>query len=512
MTLEKKIRAYILTLLMVSFIIFLIIFGRDQLKRIDKETRKNLSNVAFLISTNHFIQENLAFKNSEKIQKKVDAIVDNLDEIDMVVVTDITGKRYSHVNKKLIGQNFVGGDEKEVIEKGTSYFSRARGTLGPALRRFVPIYYRGEQIGFVMVGKLYWKIEKGHKDTLLYISLIIFIIFTLIYLAALLLAKSIKSELKGLEPREICNLYEENQSIFETLEEGIATIDLEGRYTKKNQAAEEILGGAAEPALGGLIGGVIRDFIPIYDREVNIGSKGAFVSLIPLFKRGVPIGIILTIKDSRKVTKKAEEITGVNLVIESLRANIHEFKNKLHVILGLLALDEVEEAKKFIQDIQKNSSLNKVELTAMEDSILNGLIIGKVNIAKEKGIELEVAESSVLWREHGNITTQDLIVIIGNLLENAIEASAASSKKKIDLFLYEDEDRIEIQVGDTGSPIEEPQSIYKKGYSTKGRDRGEGMSLVLERVEFYRGAIDLEQGKGKKTFTVILKKEGGVKC
>lgn len=509
MTLEKKIRTYIFILLLVGFTIFFLIFGRYQLKRADLETRKNLSNVAFLISNDDFIQENLAFKRSDKIQKKVEKIVKSLDEIDMVVVTDINGKRYSHVNRNLIGQNFVGGDEREVIERGTSYFSRARGTLGPALRRFTPIYYRGEQIGFVMVGKLYWKIEKGHKDTLLYISLIIMVTFTLIYTAALLLARSIKSELKGLEPREICNLYEENQSIFETLEEGIATIDLEGRYTKKNQAAEEILGGGAEGALRELIGGVIRDFVPIYDREVMIGVKGAFVSLIPLFKRGVPIGIILTIKDSRKVTKKAEEITGVNLVIESLRANVHEFKNKLHVISGLLSLNEVEEAKKFIREVQGNSSVNKVEVTAMEDSILSGLIIGKINIAKERGIELEVDRSSILWREHGNITAQDLIVIIGNLLENAIEASAGAIDKRIDLLLYEDEERIEVQVRDRGVSIKDPQFIYIRGYSTKGRNRGEGMSLVLERVNFYRGSIDLEQEDGEKRFTVVVWKEEG---
>ncbi len=360
-----------------------------------------------------------------------------------------------------------------------------------------------------MVGKLYWKIAKGHKETLLYISLIILVTFTFIYTAALLLARSIKSELKGLEPREICNLYEENQSIFETLEEGIATIDLEGRYTKKNQAAEEILGGGAGGALRGLIEGVIEDFVPIYDMEVMIGARGAFVSLIPLFKRGVPIGIILTIKDSRKVTKKAEEITGVNLVIESLRANIHEFKNKLHVISGLLSLNEVEEAKKFIQEVQGNSSVNKVEATAMEDSILSGLIIGKINIAKERGIELEVDRSSILWRDHGNITTQDLIVIIGNLLENAIEASASATDRRIDISLYEDEERIEVQVRDRGVPIEEPQSIYKRGYSTKGRNRGEGMSLVLERVNFYRGSIELEQDEGEKAFTVVVWKEEG---
>lgn len=237
MNLEKKIRIYISVLLLTSFFLLLILLGNTVWKNNRKTTEESLSNVSFLIATDSFIQKNLYLKNSQEMKEKVDLIVDSLNDIDMIVISDLTGKRYSHVNPDLIGRYFVGGDEKRVIKDGSSYFSRARGTLGVALRRFDPIYFEGEQIGFVMVGKLYWKIQDLQKKTIIHLSILTSFIFLLIYMGTLLLSRSIKNELKGLEPKAIGKLYEENESVFETLKAGIVLINLDGDITKKNQAA-----------------------------------------------------------------------------------------------------------------------------------------------------------------------------------------------------------------------------------------------------------------------------------
>jgi len=508
MNLEKKIRIYISVLLLISFFLLLILLGNTVWKNNKKTTEESLSNVSFLIANDSFIQKNLYLRNSQEMKEKVDLIVDSLNDIDMIVISDLTGKRYSHVNPNLIGKYIVGGDEKKVINEGTSYFSKAKGTLGVSLRRFDPIYFEGEQIGFVVVGKLYWKIEDLQKKTIIRLSLLTSFIFLLIYMVTLLLSRSIKNELKGLEPKAIGKLYEENESVFETLKAGIVLINLDGDITKKNQAAHMMEVDKYRESLGESIHSVLEDFNPIYDREIFLGEKRTFISLIPISKKNQIMGIVLTIKDSNMVTKQAEKITGVNLIVDSLRANIHEFKNKLHVILGLLTLNEVEEAMNFIQSIQSNSPITIIDNTSISDPILSGLIMGKINIAKERGVILEVSESSLLLEKHKDIDTQDLVIIIGNLLENAIEASLHSEKKFISLDLSEDDKMISIQVSDMGVPIENLKDIYTRGFSTKGSGRGEGLAIVMERITFYNGDIHLDQLEDKKIFKVVLTKGG----
>jgi len=134
--------------------------------------------------------------------------------------------------------------------------------------------------------------------------------------------------------------------------------------------------------------------------------------------------------------------------------------------------------------------------------------MGKINIAKERGVILEVSESSLLLEKHKDIDTQDLVIIIGNLLENAIEASLHSEKKFISLDLSEDDKMISIQVSDMGVPIENLKDIYTRGFSTKGSGRGEGLAIVMERITFYNGDIHLDQLEDKKIFKVVLTKGG----
>lgn len=510
MNLEKKIRIYLSTITTIGFTLILIAFGMLTWKNTERTTKNTLSNISFLIASDPFIQENLYLENSQKVQNKVNIIVEELNDIDMIIISDTTGKRYSHVNPELIGKYFVGGDEKDVLRNSNSYFSKAHGTLGRALRRFEPIYYKGNQIGFVMVGKLYWKITNLRNKNIINTFFITVSIFFITYIGALLLSRNIKNELKGFEPKQISKLYEENEAVFEALEEGIVIINLQGKITKKNQAAKDMRIDTYENSLRESIIEVLSNFEVIYNRTVFLGDRRTFISLIPISEKDEKIGIVITIKDSNMVTKEAEKITGVNLIIDSLRANIHEFKNKLHVILGLLTLNEVDEAKKFIQDIQSDSTaiINK---HSIGDSILSGLIMGKINIAKEKGIQLTLTDDSSLFEVHKKITTHDLVIIIGNLLENAIEASLDSSVKNIQLAIYEDDYQIEIEVTDQGSPIDSTVDIFIKGYSTKGTGRGEGLSLVKETVSFYDGSLSIEQKEDKKIFTIILKK-GGNPC
>ena len=509
MKLENRIRIYILTLLTLSLVITSGLFIERELRLIEEKVRGNLKNVTSLMARDPFIQKNLYERNSDLIQDYVEKTMESLEEVDLIVVADMNGRRFSHVDRDKVGKQFVGGDEKKVIETGESYFSRAKGTLGISIRRFEPVEYRGEQIGFVTVGKLYWKIQKVKQGVVTYFATALVMVILLSFIPASTLSHSIKKELKGFEPNEIGKIYEEKKTIFESIHEGIVAIDQKGQITRMNKAAEGILKDNSRlDKLKEFSRETMESGHGIYDREINLQNKKVFINSIPIFRDKNPLGVVLTMRDSEEVNKRAKEITGFSQLIDSLRANIHEFKNKLHVILGLLELGEVDEAIKYITRLEDEVGASRFENANIDDSILLALLTGKLNIAMEKGVKLKLIKGSSLMSDHGRITTSDLVIIVGNLIENALEACDRSMKNGIEVYLKESDEDILIMVLDTGLPIAfDVEKIFEKGISSKkGNTRGSGLALVKEKIDLYGGEMQVNQKEGTKTFKIRIYK------
>ena len=452
MKLETRIRSYIMLLLTVCLALVSMIFINREFGNKEMNVKSNLANVASLMARDRFVQGNLFNKNSNAVQSYIEKILTSLNDVDMIVIADMTGKRYSHVDPDKIGKYFVGGDEEKVIGEGKSYFSRAGGTLGISLRRFEPIHYQNKQIGFVMVGKLYWKINKMKSEVIRYFLTALFLIVFLSFFPASALSNSIKEELKGFEPNEIGEIYEEKKTIFESIHEGVIAINNSGKITNMNKAAKTILNNSSLEKLKDLGRETLEFGEEEYDREVNLQKRKVFVNAIPVFKNEETIGVVLTLRDSEEVNKRAREITGFSHLIDSLRANIHEFKNKLHIIMGLLELNEIEEAINYIMKLENETGRERFENTNIDDSILLALLTGKLNTARERGIKLTLAEGSNILNDHNEISTSDLIIIVGNIVENAIEACEYSEIKQVEVCLEENNEKIFIQVSDTGEP------------------------------------------------------------
>ena len=157
--------------------------------------------------------------------------------------------------------------------------------------------------------------------------------------------------------------------------------------------------------------------------------------------------------------------------------------------------------------MQENSS-NK--FAKIEDNYVRGLLISRDLVAKERKVEFFLTEESFLYKNHGVIDSNDIVTILGNLIENAFEACALLDKihKKVEVTLYEDESIVEIQVRDNGIPINEyiKKRIFEQGVSSKGEGRGTGLYLVKNRVELYDGEINIEDFDDEKIFVVTILK------
>ena len=245
-------------------------------------------------------------------------------------------------------------------------------------------------------------------------------------------------------------------------------------------------------------------------KELIIQGKKIFVTLKTMYKGDKYLGILITLSDKENISKIAKEITGIDEVIKDLRANVHEFKNNLHVILGLIKLGEYSEAEKYILKIQNIQKDNINEFSNIRDYYVRALLLSRKLVAKERNIKFNLNIDSSLDNNHQIIDSQDIVTILGNLIENAFEACAQSDKenKYVEVYIKEDIDNIELVVKDNGIPIDEEirNNMFIRGVSSKGDNRRIGLDLVKNKVELYNGDINVIEENDEKVFKIIILK------
>ncbi len=461
-----------------------------------------------------------AFNLSEPAQKiqPLAERIRKVTETSYVVVFNMNTIRYSHTVPERIGQHFVGGDEGDSLQ-GKQYVSKARGTLGLSLRAFVPIFdSSGSQIGVVSVGQLVSDLETESRklsSILYYASGISLIVGAL---GAYLLSRNIKNILFGLEPHEIAALLEERNIIISSIKEGIVAIDRNEKVILINQNARKILGIEQLTEYGTVtdiipnskLPAIIKSGKPELDEEQVFNKNVVLVNRIPMFSNGEVIGAVATFRDMSEVRTLAEELTSVKQYVEGLRVQQHEFLNKLHVIAGLLQLKQYREAINYtLKTVTKNQEILDILRSRVEAPTISGLLLAKINGAREVGIEIKISEDSYLpaLKEEA---IGPLVSILGNLLQNSIEAlrSFSSNRRKIHLSFSGYKSRFIISIYDTGPgiPAEILSRIYEEGFTTKeeSKNRGMGLFLVKQQVECLEGTIEYTLEKG---FTVSLPKE-----
>lgn len=426
-------------------------------------------------------------------------------DVMFIVVMDMKGIRKSHPNPDLIGESFVGGDEKEVLQ-GREHISTSKGTLGESLRAFTPIYNNeNEQIGAVAVGisleNVQDALEKSHENILL--GSLMGILAGVA--GAILLAKYIKRILLGLEPSAIAKILVERSTMLQSVHEGIIAVDHDSKITLVNKSALRIFENANLP--DNPVGMKIYDYMPSskldrvlktgraeLDEELTINGVSILVNRVPLLVNDQVVGAISTFRDKTEVNRLAEQLTGVRTYAESLRAQSHEFMNKLHVILGMVRMGYHDELAGFISKLVDHRNQEAGIITRnIKDPALAGFLMGKLSYAREENVELNIINETVIPEPDTDETTHELITIIGNLIDNAAEALGEYEDRTIHLHLKYLHQQLFIKVTDSGPGIPDDilDKVFEKGFSTKGEGRGYGLYLVKQSIERLGGTIEV---------------------
>lgn len=420
------------------------------------------------------------------------------------VVTDMHGVRYSHPNARLIGKRFIGEDIQPAFA-GKENVAVNHGVLAPALRVFTPVFNdRQQQIGVVVVGislsKVDEQIAKGRWDVLLTV------LFSALVcgIGTWSLVRGLKRVLLGLEPQEISTQFQQRQAMLHSLKEGVVAVDVEGRVTLINPAASEILlsGPGKEIAHTPLLADlheVLQTGEPIYDRELGCNGFLLISNTVPVRSQNAIVGAISTFRDKTEVSQLLQRLDGMVNYVDALRTTSHEFMNKLHVILGLLNMKSYDKLEEYVLQTAHTYQADIGEIQhRIKSPVVAGFLIGKIQRAKERGFTLNLAEESLVPDCPNEKQVTVLVTVLGNLIENALDAMSGQSEGEVGLLLHYQNGWLSGEVSDDGPgiPPANIDAIFNKGFSTKGENRGVGLFLASQQLQELGGTLAVESEPG----------------
>ena len=495
---------------------------------IDKRDQ-NLQNIAEAVANSPLVDDKIENPDDEKttelLNEYLDSLKTTLDNIDVISFVSRDNVRLYHSNHDLIGTEYDGTiPEFEKVSK-EYYTANETGPSGSQRRAYAAVYDKnGNYTGFVMTIML---LENIKAETLQ-----ILFIFALITIAAILieliisaeLSSSIKKSLHGYEPNVFSAMFQVRDNILESLNEGVLAVDKNGVVQFANRSAAKMLGKkkAKElintPFTDCCNDGFIKNVISTGEKEFNIqeqsiDNSNVLIDCIPIREKDDIIGAVAILHNREEYTKLMEDLAGTRYLVDSMRANNHDFTNKLHVIMGLIQMEMYNEAVSYIENISivQRETISKI-MSVVDEPSIAALLIGKSARASELNIKFILSEESHYSKTDLYLPPELMVTVIGNLIDNAFDAMNIKDidrQKELHFGIYSREDALLITVDDTGVGIgkDNVEHIFDNGFSTKGEGRGTGLCQVKEMVEAVGGKITVESQENVGTsFTVSFSK------
>jgi two-component system CitB family sensor kinase len=441
-----------------------------------------------------------------ELNKQIEHIRE-LTAASFIVIGDRDTRRIVHPDSDKLGKPMVGGDSKAAL-RGERYVSIAKGSLGESIRGKVPVLSeQGEVIGLVSVGFLVQSIEPLIRARSAEIMLWGLLLVGLSILAAVYIGQRVRNAIFGLQPDEIARLFSEQDAILNTVRSGIIALDPEGNVRNLNQRACEILGKPISCIHQPL---KLEDLLPehteflmhnqqrpIVGFELFAADKRIVLSRYALQVQGQADGILLSMRPADELEYLSQQLTKVQAFAELLRVQTHDYSNKLNLIGALIQMGQTEQAIELIGQESKGSQAQIHHLLErIQDPVLAGLLVGKYHKARELNVILELNPDSLL----GAITRKDMlervVSILGNLIDNAIEAAIRASDTrtpKVRVTVDETSKTLLFDVEDSGFGLgDDKDVIFTPQYSSKsGAEHGIGLYLVKTNLDSCRGSLEI---------------------
>ncbi|WP_329438159.1 sensor histidine kinase [Streptomyces canus] len=515
--LSARILANQLAILALTGVIGFVLFAFAQRGEIDRAYEQRALDIAQTTAAEPQIQQAVEHGGGGDVVQTVAERIRKASGASYVVVIDLHGIRHSHPDSALIGEPV--GDPIVVLD-GRPHVGSDQGATGRSANGKAPLYGP--------TGKLVGEVSAGipERDVLgeLWRELPTFGLYAAIAVAlgsaaAFLLARRLKQSTFGLELEEIAGLLQDREAMLHGIREGVIAFDPDGRITVVNDEARHLLG------LGTALGSRLEEVLPdgrlrraldgtLTGTDLNVLTDDhcLVVNRMPVTLHGRELGAVVTVRDRTELIGLLRELDSVRGLTDALRAQQHEFTNRMHTVAGLLDIGDHDAAYEYaVESAGADQALTESVRERIGNALLVGLIVAKTTVAAERGVRMVLSEDSALGEDPPHL--RRLLTIVGNLLDNAIDAAAGgpppAGGREVELSLVEAVDLVMVRVADSGPgiPPGAAESIFEDGWSTRPdrgtARRGLGLALVHRLTQLHGGTITVSDGPGA-VFTVML--------
>lgn len=434
-----------------------------------------------------------------------------------VVVIDMNRVRHSHPDRTLVGKKV---SEPIVTKDGRVHTGIDNGRTGRSANARAPLYGPdGRMVGEISVGLRESSVSAALGRELPSYAVWFAVALGIGALASWGLARRLKHRTFGLELDEIARLLQEREATLHGIREGVIAFDAAGRISVINDEAQRLLrlpANALRRRLEDVLpDGRLRDVLAgPSTRQDDIVFTDDFclvINRMPVTLGNRPHGAVVTLRDRTEMAALLRELDGEKRLSESLRAQQHEFSNRLHAIAGLLELGLGDEALQYVTEIRGTSAEFDQTLRAnIAAPQIIGLLLGKAAEASERGIELVISPET--WLGDSPDKIQALTTIVGNLVDNALDAAAdGPPPRRVVVEILDEPAMVTVSVVDSGPGVSPATAklMFQDGFTTKAgqdsRRRGIGLALVQRLVTRLNGSVEVSEGPGAR-FTVHLPK------
>lgn len=433
---------------------------------------------------------------------------------DFIVIMSPDGMRYTHPDPDQVGETYLGTIADAQI--GGMVVEDYVGTLGPSTRAVVPVMVDGNVQALVAVGILREKVTAQMLPLMPQIVVAGLAAGVLSGAAAFVVASRVRRQTMGLNAGELKRMHDHHEAVLHAVREGLIIVGADGRVEVINDEARRLLGFDGDVAGQkltelGLPSG-LEQMLTASGQHADVPqARGGRVLLVSSREVSRPgragqSSTLTTLRDQTELEALTGQLGAARSLADALHAQAHEAANRMHTVTTLIELGRTEEALDFATDeLRATQRQRDAVLAAIKEPTVAALLLGKNAQAAERGVSLEIDDDAYL--PEGAISVRAAVTIIGNLIDNAIDAAAESSEKLVVVDAEVADGQVVLTVSDSGPGMGADALAhgFERGWSTKQSGdpvgRGIGLALVRQTVEQLGGGVHVSSGPGA-IFTV----------
>ncbi|MBU8552015.1 ATP-binding protein [Streptomyces rochei] len=447
-------------------------------------------------------------------------------DVDFVTIMDPEGIRWTHPDPGQIGRPFRGHIER--AQRGQTFTETYTGTLGPSVRAVTPVLDDGRVVGLVSAGIKVEEISKRAQEQLTALLGVAAGALLLGAVGTYVINARLRRHTHGMNADELSRMHDYHQAALHAVREGLLMLDGQYRVALINDGGRELLGVAgdvvgasvADLGLPAQLTGALLASEPRVD-EVHLTDRRVLVVNTSPVSGGERRGTVVTLRDVTELQSLMGELNSERGFTQALRSQAHEAANRLHTVVSLIELGRAEEAVDFATaELELAQALTDQVVAAVSEPVLAALLLGKTAQANERGVELVVSRESRL--DDGllppSLPARDLVTILGNLVDNAVDAAQGRVPSRVTVAAYTEAARggevtgtvpaaggggseLVLRVSDTGAGVDPAHAdlVFQRGFSTKPAGeggRGLGLALVSQAVQRHGGTLTVTEAPG----------------